>query len=80
MGEVQPIPVRNQFQHKALELLATGFAQDFVDYLSDDEKVIDLLHEKVHDFIQDNIPFTDETASFDLAMLLIDKVYFKADT
>ena len=78
MGEVQPLPTRNQFQHRALELLANGFAQDFADFLSEDERVIDLIHEKVNDFVDANIPFTDETAKFDLAMLLIDKVYFKA--
>ena len=79
MGEVQELPVRNQFQHKALELLASGFAQDFADYLSSDEQVLELIMEKVGTFINENIPFTDEEAEYDLAHLLMDKVYFKAD-
>lgn len=63
--------------NKAIRLLAEGFASQFCDYLSDDEQVIDLLHQKVIDFIDENIPFTNEEAKFDCAMLLIDKVYFK---
>ena len=66
----------NEMNHKAIKLLAAGFSGEFCDYLLSDEKVIDLLHEKVSDFIDERITFTNDQAKFDLAMLLLDKVYF----
>ena len=78
MDNVETLPVRNQFRHQALELLANGFTKDFCEFISRDQRVIDVLHEAVHDFIDDAIPFTDEEAKLDLAFLLLDKTVFTA--
>jgi hypothetical protein len=69
---------RNHFQEKALELLAQGFSQDFADFISSDQRYIDVMSELVNDFIDENIPVVDEQDKFDLSFLLIDKVYVKA--
>ena len=69
---------RNQFQQKALELLAEGFSSDFCDFISDDQRFIDVMSELVNDFIDKNIPLVDEQDKFDISFLLMDKVYMKS--
>ncbi len=69
---------RNHFQQKALELLAQGFSQDFADFISSDQRYIDVMSELVNDFVDENIPVVDEQDKFDLSFLLMDKVYVKA--
>lgn len=69
---------RNHFQEKALELLAQGFSQDFADFISSDQRYIDVMSELVNDFVDENIPVVDEQDKFDLSFLLMDKVYVKA--
>ena len=69
---------RNHFQQKALELLAEGFSSDFCDFISDDQRFIDVMSELVNDFVDKNIPLVDEQDKFDISFLLMDKVYMKA--
>ena len=69
---------RNAHQQKALELLSSGFAGDLANFIMADERYVDLMHECVIDFIDGNIPLTDEQDKLDLALLLMDKVYLKS--
>ncbi len=69
---------RNAHQHKALELLASGFAQDLANFIMADERYIDVMNECVIDFVDANIPFTDGQDKVDLAFMLMDKVYLKS--
>ncbi len=69
---------RNAHQHKALQLLANGFSDDFADFLTVDQRVIEVLHECVNDFVDEHIPLTDDQDKLDLSFLLLDKVIIKA--
>ena len=62
----------------ALQLLATGFSKQFVEYCEGDQRLCDLMHELVTDFISENIPVVNEDDQLDLAYLLLDKVYLTA--
>ena len=61
-------------QTKSLQLLADGFAQDFVNTVLDDDAYIDLLQTIAYDFISENIPLTDDDLKYELGVLLLERV------
>ncbi len=69
---------RNAHQHKALELLASGFSDDLCQELTVDQRVIEVFHEVVNDFVDNHIPLTDDQDKLDLAFMLLDKVLIKS--
>ena len=60
-------------QTKSLQLLADGFAQDFVNTVLADEAFIDLLQTIAYDFISENIPLTDDDLKYELGVLLLER-------
>ena len=64
----------SSFNHRALHLLATGLADDFIEVLQSDEKVIEAFHDCVAQFISERIDFVNEEAAQELAFLLVDRV------
>ena len=60
---------------QATRLLADGFARDFADQLTADEDFATFVMDKAKDFVDEHIPFTDEDAAFDVAMLLSDRIF-----
>ena len=82
MTNVTELPVASDQKlsdqnQKALKLLASGLAEDFVEYLETSEEFAELLHTKVIDFITETVPFTNEEAQYDLGFLLMDRVGLK---
>ena len=73
--ESKPLSDENR---RALRILADGLKQDFVEYLETSEEFVELLHEKVIDFITEQVPFTNEEAQYDLGFLLMDQVGLRA--
>ena len=69
---------RNTHQDKALQLLANGFADDLCEFITVDQRFIEVLHECVNDFVDEHIPLTDDQDKLDLSFLLLDKVMLKA--
>ena len=70
--------VKDANKTHALRLLATGFSKQFVEYCEGDQRLCDVMHELVTDFISENIPVVNEDDQLDLAYLLLDKVYLTA--
>ena len=60
-------------QTKSLQLLADGFAQDFVNTVLADDAFIDLLQTIAYDFISENIPLTDDDLKYELGVLLLER-------
>lgn len=60
---------------RALDLLANGFATEFGEYVSADERFHELLMDMSIDFVNKEIPVTDEDDAYELAYLLCQKVY-----
>ena len=67
----------NPYKTQALQLLANGFAAQFVEYCEGDQRLCEVMHELVTDFISENIPVVDEDNQLNLAFLLLDRVYLK---
>ena len=55
----------------AIRLLAAGFSEEFAEYCAGDERVHELMMDLASDFIEVNIPITDEEAGYDLAAELM---------
>ena len=65
------------YKTRALQLLANGFAKQFVEYCEGDQRLCEVMHELVTDFIDENIPVVDDDNKLNLAFLLLDRVYLK---
>ena len=59
---------------KSLRLLSDGFKEQLADYIYSDERMTDLLHELVSEFVDTNIPIIDEDVRIELAMMMLDTV------
>ena len=70
-----PVPIKPT-QNKSLELLADGFAQDYVDAVLEDESFMDLLHTIAYDFVSENIPLNDDDMKYELGLMLIERTRF----
>ncbi len=57
-----------------VNLLAGSCAEDFAEYVSDDERYAELIHELAAEFMDERLPIIDEDAKFDVACALIDRV------
>ena len=63
---------------KSLRLLCEGFKEQLADYLYSDERMTDLLHELVSEFVDDNIPIVDEDIRIELAMMMMETLNITA--
>ena len=70
----------NPYKTQALQLLANGFAEAFVEYCEGDQRLCEVMHELVTDFIDENIPVVDDDNKLNLAFLLLDRAYLKSWT
>ena len=48
--------------------------EQLADYIYSDERMTDLLHELVSEFVDTNIPIIDEDVRIELAMMMLDTV------
>jgi len=56
---------------EAVRLLATGFADEFAEFCTADERVQELLMDLAAVFVTENIPVVSEDSQHDVAMELI---------
>jgi len=57
---------------KSLRLLRDGFKNELADCVYADERMTELLHELVSDFVDANIPIVDEDNRIELAMMMME--------
>ena len=59
---------------QAVNLLARAYSKDFANYLSHNEKFIELMHELSEGYINQHIPIVDVDASYELSLALCESV------
>ena len=59
---------------KSLKLLRDGFKNEFATFAYADQRMTDLLHELVSEFVESNIPVVDEDNQMELALMLMETI------
>ena len=57
---------------KSLRLLCNGFKNELASYVYADQRMTELLHELVSEFVEANIPVVDEEHQLELSMMLME--------
>jgi hypothetical protein len=63
--------------NKTIQNLAEALVPEVVDYIFNDERWIDFMHEMVPDAIDEKLGNVDDSLKFELAMSIIDRISFK---
>jgi hypothetical protein len=66
--------------NKTIQNLAEALVPEVVDYIFNDERWIDFMHEMVPDAIDEKLGNVDDSLKFELAMSIIDRISFKIAT
>lgn len=57
--------------------LASALVPEVIDYIYEDERWCEFLHEIVPDALQNKLGEIDEDLKFDLALCIMDRIYLK---
>ena len=63
--------------NNTIQNLSDALTPEVVDYIFNDERWIDFLHEIIPDAIEEKLGDVDNDLKFDLAMCIMDKISFK---
>ena len=63
---------------KSLQLLRDGFKNDFARCVYEDERMTELLMELASEFVDTNIPLTDDELQIELAQMFIETISIEA--
>jgi len=63
---IESIPTLNR-RDEAIRRLADGFKGEFAEFCAGDERMHELMMDLASEFVEQNIPITDEDASTDVA-------------
>lgn len=63
--------------NKTIQELSSALLPEVIDYIYEDERWIDFLHEIIPDAIEDKLGNVDENLKFDLGMSIMDRICFK---
>ena len=64
------LPTLNR-RDEAIRRLANGYAEDFAEFCAGDDRMHELMQNLAEEFVNQNIPITDEDGVFDLGFELI---------
>jgi hypothetical protein len=64
----------SEYHQRAVNLLAKGYAEDFAEYVTQDDKFCERLMELSEKYVQRNIPIVDEDAQLELALSLVERL------
>lgn len=59
---------------KSLRLLKDGFQDELARSLFEDQRTVELFHELISEFVEENIPLVDEDNKVELAMMLLESL------
>ena len=62
------------YKEQAIKLLAEGFKTELAEYITSDDKFIELMMDLTDKFIDDNIPIRGEQNRTDLGFLLMETI------
>jgi hypothetical protein len=65
---------------KTINNLANALAPEIIDSIMQDERWVEFLQEVIPDLIVDKMGDVDSELVFDLSMVIMDKISFKAST
>ena len=63
---------------KSLQLLRDGFKNEFANYVYEDERLTTLLMELSMEFVDANVPITDDDLQIELAQMFIETISISA--
>ena len=63
---------------KSLQLLRDGFKNDFSNYVYEDDRLTTLLMELSMEFVDSNVPITDDDLQIELAQMFIETISIEA--
>jgi hypothetical protein len=63
--------------NNTIQKLSEALTPEVIDYIFNDERWIDFLHEIIPDAIEDKLGDVDMNLKFELAMCIMDKISFK---
>ena len=63
--------------NSTIQNLSDALTPEVVDYIFNDERWVDFLHEIIPDAIEDKLGNIDENLKFELGMCIMDKISFK---
>jgi ribosomal protein S27AE len=69
---------KDQSITKSLQLLRDGFKRDFANYVYEDERITTLLMELSMEFVDANVPITDDELQIELAQMFIEIISIEA--
>ena len=70
---------QDSYRAKALTALADGYKQELVEAIEGDERLMDVMHELITDFIDERLDvITDDEAKLELVFLLLERVVMEA--
>ena len=70
--------IKDQSITKSLQLLRDGFKRDFAKYVYEDERLTTLLMELSMEFVDFNVPITDDDLQIELALMFIETISIEA--
>jgi hypothetical protein len=62
---------------KTINNLASAMVPEVIDYIYQDERWCEFMHEVIPDALQDKLGQIDEELKFELAMCIMDRICFK---
>jgi hypothetical protein len=66
--------------NKTIQNLSSALLPEVVDYIMEDERWVDFLHEIIPDAIEEKLGNVDENLKFVLGMCIMDKISFKVSS
>jgi hypothetical protein len=63
--------------NKTVQNLATALTPEVIDFIMQDERWVDFMHEIIPDAIEGKIGGIDEDLKFELSLCIMDKISFK---
>jgi hypothetical protein len=63
-----------------IQNLSTALTPEVIDYIFQDERWVDFMHEIIPDAIENKIGGIDEDLKFELSLVIMDKIIMKSAT
>jgi hypothetical protein len=65
--------------HQTINKLASALVPEVIDYIYQDERWCEFMHEVIPDALQEQLGEIDEELKFQLAMCIMDRICFKQE-
>jgi hypothetical protein len=63
--------------NKTIQDLSSALLPEVIDYIMEDERWVDFLHEIIPDAVQNKLGDVDEDLKYELSLVIMDKISFK---